>query len=91
MQHLVAAVVHDDGVKENGPALSRAACILGFIDDAAARGGMPRYSGEQREYERLLGVLGTSLGKSEVRRLMAIGKTWPEDLAVTEALDLASG
>jgi non-specific serine/threonine protein kinase len=88
MQHLAAATVLGSAASDRESALRRAASVLGFIDEASSRRGMPRYSSEQREYDKTLCALRDSLGEDEVVKLMAVGKTWPEDQAVAESLAL---
>jgi predicted ATPase/DNA-binding XRE family transcriptional regulator len=91
MQHLAAAAVFGSDVGDRRSALRHAARILGFVDEAAARRAMPRYSTEQQEYDKMLSALRDTLGEDEVTRLMAAGKTWSEERAIAEALALGRG
>jgi tetratricopeptide (TPR) repeat protein len=86
MQHLAAAAVFGNNVSDRRSALRHAAYILGFVDEAAARRAMPRYSTEQQEYDNMLSALRDTLGEDELTKLMAAGKTWSEEQAIAEAL-----
>jgi non-specific serine/threonine protein kinase len=86
MQHLAAVAALGDIPSGRESALRRAASLLGFIDEAASKREMPRYSNEQREYESVLSAIQDALGKDELMRIMAVGKTWSEEQAVAEAL-----
>jgi len=86
MQHLAAAAVFGSSASDHRSELRRAAGILGFVDAATARRGMPRYATEQHEYDAVLSVLRKALGEDEVERLMVAGKAWSEKPALAEAL-----
>ena len=88
MQHLAAAAVLGNANADRESAFRRAASILGFIDDASSRRGLPRYSNEQGEYESVLAILREAFGHDELSRLISAGKSWSEDQAVAEALAL---
>jgi predicted ATPase/DNA-binding XRE family transcriptional regulator len=88
MQHLAAATVFENNAGDRRSALRHAACILGFLDEAAARKAVPRYPMEQHEYDKMLSALRDTLGEDELASLMAAGKTWSEEQAFAEALEL---
>jgi len=90
MQHLAAVEVFENIVWDRRSALRHAACILGFVDEAAARRAVPRYSMEQQEYDNMLSTLRDTLGEDELTGLMAAGKIWSEEQAIAEALAVGS-
>jgi hypothetical protein len=65
--------------------LARAVQLLGFVDEAISRRAIPRCFTEQREYDKMVHVLGRALGQDAIRRYMADGKAWPEERAIEEA------
>jgi len=84
MQHLAAAAAFDEGVGDKN-LLARAVQLLGFVDEAISRRAIPRCFTEQREYDKMVHVLGRALGQDAIRRYMADGKAWPEERAIEEA------
>ncbi len=87
LQHLAAAAVLKHDRIESGTAeLKRSASILGFVDESLTRIGILREPTEQQEYEKVVAVLLDAFGKDELENLMASGKQWPEEQAVTKAL-----
>jgi hypothetical protein len=77
MQHL--AVLDEDHV--------RAAHLLGFVDERLAQSGVRREFTERYSYERLRKTLETALGE-RLDELVAEGRTWSEDRAFAEALEI---
>jgi tetratricopeptide (TPR) repeat protein len=77
MQHL--AVLDEDHV--------RAAHLLGFVDERLSQSGVRREFTERYSYERLRKTLETALGE-RLDELVAEGRTWSEDRAFAEALEI---
>lgn len=65
---------------------SRAARLLGFVEQRLTDLGPLREITERREAERLLAALRDTLGPGDVDRMMNEGRSWSESRAVAEAL-----
>jgi non-specific serine/threonine protein kinase len=89
LQHLAAlsAVnsIHEADHRQN---LARSAHLIGFIDDRFCQIASTRQRTEQKEYEEVLVILREAFGEEEAARLMHEGKTWSEDRAVAQALEI---
>ncbi len=88
MQRLAAIAVFNDNGDGSGVRLTRAAQVLGFVDEAAKQKQLPRYGTEQQEYDKVLAALHNALGADGASHVMALGKTWTEQHAIAEALAL---
>ena len=90
LQHLAAiAALHPVGDEVVGRAAAeRSACLLGFVDAIIAELGAVREFTERQEYERVVSVLLTALGKQQFERLMERGRAWSESRAIAEASEV---
>jgi predicted ATPase/DNA-binding XRE family transcriptional regulator len=84
MQHLAAAAIFDENAGDRASLLRRAASVLGFVDEATTRRGMPRYSSEQQEYDEMLLVLRATFDEGELATIISTGKMWSEEQAMVE-------
>jgi tetratricopeptide (TPR) repeat protein len=88
LQHVAAISAFSGAGGET--AQMKAARILGFVDARLASLESAREYTEQKEYERLFAVLGTSLGVEQRDALIREGASWVEALAVAEALAITT-
>lgn len=88
MQHLAAIAVFGSNQSGSGTALERAAKILGFVDESTTQRAKYRPFTERQEYEKMFSALRVAFGEGELKKHMAIGKAWPEDQAIAEALEI---
>jgi predicted ATPase len=88
MQHLAAIAVFGSNQSGNSTAVQRAAKILGFVDESARQRAKYRPYTERQEYEKMLSTLRVTFGEAELDKHMAVGRAWPEEQAVAEALGI---
>jgi predicted ATPase/class 3 adenylate cyclase len=66
----------------------RGAQLAGYVDAKYKELGEPRESTETWGYEKLMVSLRDQLSEADLATLVAEGATWPEEHAVTEALEV---
>lgn len=87
VQHLAAIAALDPTIEHDRSNLDRAAQLLGYVDEYAARAGLLREHTDQREYDRVLASLREKLAE-RVDPLIQSGKSWSEDRAIAEAFEI---
>jgi Arc/MetJ family transcription regulator len=87
LQHLAAVAALRPTAKEHSrQEYTRAARLLGDVDALLAATEALREYTEQQEYEAVLPVLREKLGEADFANVMAEGRTWSEDQALSEAM-----
>ncbi|HZV77091.1 MAG TPA: adenylate/guanylate cyclase domain-containing protein [Candidatus Babeliales bacterium] len=87
LQHLAAAAALNSAGRPNGlEARSRAARLIGYVDERLAALDRAREYSEQREYQALVAALSEALGPEQLEELMDEGRQWRDDLAISEAM-----
>jgi predicted ATPase len=88
MQHLATIAVLSNDRSKDRSAFESAAKLIGFVDGIDDPAPFPRDPNEQREYEKLLFELRNVFEEHELVKLMAVGRAWPQEQAVAQALKL---
>jgi predicted ATPase/class 3 adenylate cyclase len=84
----VAALQPWDDVDREQQGRERAAQLVGYVDARFAELEVLRESPHQHQYDTMVAALRDALGAASLEGLMADGRTWTEDRAVTEALQM---
>jgi len=87
LQHLAAAVaLNSAGRPDALEVRSRAARLIGYVDQRLAVLDRGREYGEQHEYEEVVAALSQALGAERFEQLMDEGRQWRDDYALSEAM-----
>jgi predicted ATPase len=88
LQHLAAIAALDtvDDPEAIHEVRSRAARLMGYADARLTVLALQREHTDQQERDRVLSVLREALGEDRIAALMAEGRQWTEDQAVSQAL-----
>ncbi len=81
----IAALQSENGEKSL-EGRTRAARLMGFVDERLSTLETAREYTEQLEYDRVISSLRDLLGADELAKLMDEGRSWTEERAIAEAL-----
>jgi tetratricopeptide (TPR) repeat protein len=87
LQHVAAAATLEPGEDVAHTAVRRARCahLLGFVESRLEALDVKREPTERRGHEKLCAALQEFFEAAELERMVAAGKTWSEEHAITES------